>query len=95
MGALHLIFWAIATYFGLRFLHRGLRHLSGKPAGLRLWVVVFLLVMLQMSTAIRPIVGKSDRFLTDEKKFFIKHWMEQMEAGQPVAPAARPTARNP
>ncbi len=95
MGALHLVFWGIATYFGLRFLHRGLRHLSGKPAGLRLWVVVFLLVMLQMSTAIRPIVGKSDRFLTDEKKFFIKHWMEQMEAGQPVAPAARPTARNP
>jgi len=91
MGSLHLVFWAIATYFGLRFLHHGLRHLSGKPAGLRVWVLVFLLVMLQMSTAIRPIVGKSDRFLTDEKKFFIKHWMEQFDDGQ----AAQPPLRRP
>jgi hypothetical protein len=79
MGVLHFVFWAIATYFGLRFLHHGLRHLSGKPAGLRVWVLVFVLVMLQMSTAIRPILGKSDKFLTNEKKFFVKHWMEQLE----------------
>lgn len=85
MGSLHLIFWAIATYFGLRFLHSGLRHLSGKPAGLRVWVIVFLLVMLQMTTALRPIVGRSDDFLTNEKKFFVKHWIEQLaEAEQTV-----------
>lgn len=84
MGALHLAFWAVATFFGLRFLHTGLRHLRGKPAALRVWVTVFVLVMLQMTTALRPIVGKSDRVLTDEKKFFVKHWMEQLGMEEPA-----------
>ena len=41
MGALHLTFWCIATYFGVRFLSEGFAHLSGKPAGLRVWVTSF------------------------------------------------------
>ncbi len=77
MGALHLIFWSIATYFGIRFLSAGFEHLSGKPAGLRVWMTIFLLVMIQMSTALRPIVGKADTLLPVEKKFFLKHWFEQ------------------
>ncbi len=79
MGALHLAFWIIATYFGIRFLSAGFAHLSGKPAGLRVWVTIFLLVMIQMSTALRPIVGKADTLLPTEKKFFLKHWFEQFE----------------
>lgn len=79
MGALHLTFWCIATYFGVRFLSAGFAHLSGKPAGLRIWVTIFLLVMVQMSTALRPIVGKADTFLPTEKKFFLKHWFEQLD----------------
>jgi len=78
MGALHLTFWCIATYFGVRFLSEGFAHLSGKPAGLRVWVTIFLLVIVQMSTALRPIVGKADTILPTEKKFFLKHWFEQM-----------------
>ena len=79
MGALHLTFWCIATYFGVRFLSEGFAHLSGKPAGLRVWVTIFLLVMIQMSTALRPIVGKADTILPVEKKFFLKHWFEQFD----------------
>ncbi len=79
MGALHLAFWIIATYFGIRFLSAGFAHLSGKPAGLRVWVTIFLLVMIQMSTALRPIVGKADTLLPTEKKFFLKHWFEQLD----------------
>src|SRR5256885_11130618 len=30
IGALHLIFWLIATYFGLRFLHAGFAHIDRK-----------------------------------------------------------------
>ena len=69
MGALHLTFWCISTYFGVRFLSEGFAHLSGKPAGLRVWVTIFLLVMIQMSTALRPIVGKADTILPVEKIF--------------------------
>ena len=79
MGALHLVFWFIATYFGVRFLSTGFAHLSGKPGGLRVWVIIFLLVMAQMTTTLRPLVGTSDAFLQKEKKFFVKHWIEQLE----------------
>ena len=77
MGALHLGFWVIATYFGVRFLNSGFGYLNERTGGgLKVWVVVFLLVMLQMSTALRPILGKSDKLLPSEKKFFLSHWAE-------------------
>jgi hypothetical protein len=31
-------------------------------------------VALQMTTALRPILGTSKTFLPTEKKFFIAHW---------------------
>lgn len=89
MGALHLAFWFIATYFGVRFLATGFAHLSGKPGGLRVWVVIFLLVMAQMTTTLRPLVGTSDAFLQQEKKFFVKHWIEQLEKPSAAIPTQR------
>lgn len=75
MGTLHLVFWFIATAFGLRFLDAGFRHTNARGhAGLNTWVIIFLLVMVQMSTALRPIIGTSDTFLPVEKKFFLSHW---------------------
>src|SRR5207244_11296383 len=63
MGALHLAFWFIATTFGLRFLGAGFSHSrSGSHAGLYTWVIIFVLVVVQMTTALRPIVGKADTF---------------------------------
>ena len=79
MGALHLFFWLIATYFGLRFLCAGFAQWTARPAGLRVWVAIFLLVMVQMTTALRPIVGTADTLVQKEKKFFVKHWLQQME----------------
>jgi hypothetical protein len=89
MGALHLVFWIIATYFGVRFLATGFAHLSGKPGGLRVWVVIFLLVMAQMTTTLRPLVGTSEAFLQSEKKFFVKHWIEQLEKPNATLPTRR------
>jgi hypothetical protein len=75
MGTLHLIFWFIATCFGLRFLETGFSHSNARSsAGFRVWVVIFMLVALQMTTALRPILGTSKTFLPTEKKFFIAHW---------------------
>jgi hypothetical protein len=34
-----------------------------------------------MTTALRPIVGKSDTFLPTEKKFFLDHWSECLKTG--------------
>ena len=75
MGALHLLFWFVATVFGLRFLEAGFSHSQAKSrAGFNTWVVIFVLVVLQMTTALRPIVGRADTFFPAEKKFFVSYW---------------------
>jgi hypothetical protein len=77
MGALHLVFWLIATAFALRFLKTGFSHLNAKTtSGFRVWTVIFVLVMLQMSAALRPIVGTAPTLLPTEKKFFLIHWAD-------------------
>jgi len=77
MGALHLLFWFVATCFGLRFLHTGFSHSEARSmAGLSTWIIIFVLVMMQMTAALRPLVGNADTFLPTEKKFFLAHWGE-------------------
>jgi len=96
MGALHLLFWAIATIFGLRFLGAGFAGTQAKSqAGLRIWGVIFVLVCLQLTTALRPIIGTSDKVFpgVEEKKFFLKHWFDCLDdagsARRGEAPASR------
>jgi len=82
MGGLHLAFWAVAVVFGVRFLGTGFSHMNARSGGaLTTWVLIFLLVCLQMTTALRPILGKSDQLLppSTEKKFFIGHWMDCLD----------------
>jgi hypothetical protein len=80
MGVLHVIFWLIATLFGLKLLHAGFRHSDARSsAGLAAWMIVFVLVSLQMTTALRPIVGTSEQLLPKEKKFFLAHWGDCIE----------------
>jgi hypothetical protein len=75
MGALHLIFWFIATIFGLRFSEAGFSHSNARShAGFYTWVIIFLLVAVQMTTALRPILGTADTFFPTEKEFFLAHW---------------------
>ena len=58
MGVLHLLFWFIATAFGLRFLQSGFALTQARSlAGMRTWVIIFVLVVVQMTTALRPLVG--------------------------------------
>jgi len=77
MGFLHLIFWFVATLFGVRFMKNGFSHTNAKShAGLNVWIIIFLLVAVQMTTALRPILGKADTFFPTEKKFFVGHWLD-------------------
>jgi hypothetical protein len=77
MGALHLVFWFVATFFGLRFLETGFSHSQARSnAGLNVWIIIFMLVAIQMTTALRPIVGKAATLLPTEKRFFITYWSE-------------------
>ncbi len=75
MGALAVGSWVIAVFFALRFLKSVVFATGGTQKGpVMIWSAVFLLVTLQMTTSLRPILGRSDDFLTQEKKFFLQHW---------------------
>lgn len=81
MGALHLAFAAIAVGFGMKFLARGFEQLNARfGGGLQVWVIIFVLVLLQMTAALRPILGTSDAFLPTEKKFFTSHWSDSLKS---------------
>lgn len=74
-GFLVLATWLIAVIFGTGFLFKMLSHSGTKnTAPLRVWIGIFLLVSLQMSTTLRPLIGRSDHFFTTEKRFFLEHW---------------------
>ena len=80
MGALHLSFWAVSTIFGLRFLNAGFAQSNARSnAGLNTWIAIFVLVMLQMSAALRPLVGTAETFMPEQKKFFLTHWGDCLE----------------
>ena len=90
MGGLHLLFWIVATIFGWRFMRNGFSHLSARSGGIMIiWFVLFVLVCVQMTTALRPIVGTSDTLLPAEKKFFAAHWLDVLEAPSKPAPVTR------
>lgn len=77
MGALHLMFWFVSTLFALRFVRLGLNYSgANSSACFGLWAVIFVVVALQMSTALRPLVGTAETFLPTEKKFFATHWVQ-------------------
>ncbi|GEM_PF-1543809 len=78
MAGLHIVMVGIATTFGVGSLQRArhyLLHLSGNraEAGLGLlavWVIVYLAVLCQMSTYLRPLLAPGP-FFTGEKELFL------------------------
>ncbi|MBN1675705.1 MAG: hypothetical protein JXR37_31975 [Kiritimatiellae bacterium] len=79
MGFLHLLFWGVGSYFGLRLLWTALTFLNRRVLGiLWLWNLIFIAVVLQMTTTLRPLVAKFEGFELQEKKGFVVHWTECM-----------------
>jgi len=77
-GFLVILAWVIAVGFGTSFLLKMLDQTSNeKKNPVRIWIGIFLLVTLQMSTTLRPLLGTSDKLFTTEKQFFLEHWMRQ------------------
>ena len=96
MGSLAVGAWLIAVVFALRFLKSVIFATGGTQKGpLMIWSGVFLLVTLQMTTSLRPILGRSETLLTQEKKFFLQHWGENFGETLKSAPAQEPSARTP
>ncbi len=81
IAAMYMLLWAISTLFGLRLLNymTGSQN-TAERVHLRVWAVIFLLVSLQMTTALRPIIAPSKELLPAEKKFFVAYWLESLGA---------------
>ncbi len=91
MGVFHIIFWFVSAGFGLGFLSKGFRRFENtKPATIELWIVIFVVVSLQMSTALRPIIGTAPTFLPQEKKFFLMHWADSFKTANATKTAPAP-----
>ena len=91
MGFIAFVPWFIAIAFGFRFLKIAVSSTGARSkVPLIVWSSIFLVVTLQMSTSLRPILGRSNKFLTDEKKFFLQHWMESAGKSLPDPNSASP-----
>ncbi len=96
MGTLAIGSWVIAVFFALRFLKSVIFATGGTQKGpLAIWSIVFLLVTLQMSTSLRPILGRSEVRLTQEKKFFLQHWGDTFGSSLKPQTAAKPAPEKP
>jgi hypothetical protein len=79
VGFLALVFWLGSLLFGLRLVMKSVDVTrETNRSFLHLWSIIFIFVTLQMSTALRPIIGTADTLLPTEKKFFLNHWLDEM-----------------
>jgi hypothetical protein len=77
MGAVHLVFLLLSTWLGTRLMRRSLSAMNRQPVrGTRLWTAMFVLVILQMTTTMRPLIGPADGVLLHRRLFFVSHWIE-------------------
>ncbi len=83
MGTLHLVFWFIATIFGLRFLEAGFSQSNARShAGFHTWVVIFLLVAAANDRGAAAHLGMADTFLPTQKQFFVAHWADCLKTSK-------------
>lgn len=76
-GFLNLVFWAIGMFFGMGFLFRFAG--SRNNGHVLVWTFMFVLVCMQMTSSLRPLIGNSETFLPKQKKFFLTYWFEGLD----------------
>ena len=81
MGFLHLACWIVGWLFGVKLLLAASTLVNRRPVALlRVWSVLFLVVTLQMSTALRPLITAPVNGLFDGGKlFFVTNWLNCMQ----------------
>lgn len=81
MGFLHLACWIVGWLFGVKLLLAASTLVNRRPVALmRMWSVLFLVVTLQMSTALRPLIMAPVHGLFENSKlFFMTHWLMCMQ----------------
>lgn len=79
IGFLHIAFWLVATVLSLSLLTCAIETLNKRRFGvLRVWSVIFIMVVMQVATMVRPLVGPYTGFGLQEKRFFAAYWLNCM-----------------
>src|SRR5258706_2283476 len=84
LAPLHYLVWIVSLVASVRFLKAGLRRWNAKRGALTgLWLAIFVVTCLQMTTSLRPILGSKERLFDPERKLFLLHWGQTIwsEAG--------------
>lgn len=78
---LALMIWLIALSFAARYVGKLKAHpLFQRQGGIKLWFLILIVVTLQMTTCMRPMLGKPEKgWWTGEKKFFLSHFGSAFE----------------
>jgi len=73
---LALILWLVAVSFAARYVGKLQSHpLFQRQGGIKLWFLILILVTLQMTTCMRPMLTKPDKgWWTGQKQFFLSHF---------------------
>jgi hypothetical protein len=75
MGTLHLLLWIVSALFALNRLAQGLATLNGRSMNaLPVWCIVFLIVCLQMTTTLRPLLSPFAGWEFAPRAFFLHAW---------------------
>jgi hypothetical protein len=77
VGALSLLIWVISFALAASILKKSAGEKSTWQV--HLWLLIFLTVSLQMSTAVRPLLGPAETFPPSEKRFFLAHWGQSFQ----------------
>ena len=75
------LLWLVAIGFAARFTDKlKVVPLFQRQAGIKLWFVIFLLVTLQMTTCLRPMLARpADGWRATTKQFFLAHFADAMD----------------
>lgn len=78
MGGMHVLLWMIACVFALRRLGRWLVELNGASMqALPVWCIIFIVVCLQMTTTLRPLMGSFEGWDFATREFFLHAWFNK------------------
>jgi hypothetical protein len=75
LAPLHYLVWIVSLLASARFFAAGLQRWHARRGALTLlWLGIFVVTCLQMTTTLRPILGTKERLFDPERKLFLLHW---------------------
>ena len=80
LGGMYLLFLGVSAAFAGRLLRGAFEQVSGRALPvLRLWLLVFVLVLVQLSVTLRPLIGTFEGYRLQDRRFFLEHWSQELD----------------